>query len=49
MTTRIAFSIRVSEELHKWLIARALANDRSVNSEIIQLLKAAKIADERSE
>lgn len=43
MPDRAALSIRVPEDLKKWLQDRAKEDDRSVNSYIVQLLRTAKV------
>ncbi|NGO49751.1 Arc family DNA-binding protein [Allomesorhizobium camelthorni] len=42
MNDRTAFSIRIPDDLKEWLQDRAKEDDRSVNSYIVQLLRAAK-------
>ena len=42
VSDRAAFSIRVPEDLKEWLQDCAQEDDRSVNSYIVYLLKAAK-------
>ncbi|WP_413785954.1 Arc family DNA-binding protein [Agrobacterium sp. rho-13.3] len=40
-----AFNIRMPLELKTWLIARSLESGRSLNSEIMQLIQAARKAE----
>jgi hypothetical protein len=42
-------SIRIPPEVKEWLRERAEANCRTVNGEILALLKASKIADAQKE
>lgn len=39
--------IRLPEELKKWLASRAEDNDRSLNGEILSLMKAAQRAEQQ--
>jgi plasmid stability protein len=36
-------------DLHEWLTKRAESNDRSMNAELIRILKEAKEAEKRQE
>ena len=38
---------RIPADVHQWLTGRAKQNDRSMNSELVRILKAAKEADEK--
>ncbi|MBY5733406.1 MULTISPECIES: Arc family DNA-binding protein [Rhizobium] len=41
------FGLRIPPELKTWLDTRAVQNGRSVNSEIVQMIKAAKKAEQK--
>jgi plasmid stability protein len=39
---------RMPADLHQWLTDRAKQNDRSMNAELVRILKEAKEADEKA-
>lgn len=41
-----AFNVRVPVPLKEWLTARAKCEDRSLNAQLIQIIKAAKRAED---
>ena len=41
---QIRFQLRLPTELHEWVVKGAEANDRSMNNQIIWLLRKAKEA-----
>jgi hypothetical protein len=45
-TERVTITIRTSRELHRWLIAQAKKNKRSLNQQIEWLLTQSREADE---
>jgi hypothetical protein len=45
-TDRVTITIRTSRELHRWLIAQAKKNKRSLNQQIEWLLTQSREADE---
>lgn len=46
MKSQAPFGLRMPDELKQWLAARAEANSRSMNRELIALMKAAKAAEQ---
>jgi hypothetical protein len=45
-TDRVTITIRTSRELHRWLIAQAKKNKRSLNAQIEWLLTQSREVDE---
>ena len=45
-TNRVTITIRTTRELHRWLIAQAKKNKRSLNQQIEWLLTQSREADE---
>ena len=38
---------RIPAEVHQWLAERAKTNDRSMNAELVRILKEAKAAEQK--
>ena len=38
--------VRIPADLHKWLTSRAKQNDRSMNAELVRILKEVKAKEE---
>lgn len=45
MKAQTAFGLRMPEDIRSWVAERAAENGRSINSEIVQLLKVQKSRD----
>ena len=48
-TDRVTITIRATKELHRWLMAQAEKNNRSVNQQIEWMLMQSREADEPSQ
>lgn len=46
-SNRLTYTLRLAVELRNWLYAKAKKNDRSMNAEIIRILREHKEADEQ--
>ncbi|MFE7965245.1 Arc family DNA-binding protein [Streptomyces cellulosae] len=40
----IRFSLRIPDDLHAWLVEQGQREHRSLNSEVVHLLEAARVA-----
>lgn len=46
-SNRFNYTLRLAVELRDWLCAKAKKNDRSMNAEIVRILREQKEADEQ--